>query len=317
MPPLYLSEDDVREVMDMETAIRVMEEAFQQWAHQKAVNRPRVRVHIPGVMLHTMCAGAEYLGLVGFKAYTTVRNQVRFHVVLYDTSGEMRAWIAADALGQLRTGAASGVATEYMARPESKIVGLFGSGKQARTQLQAVCTVRRIERVDVFSPRPEHREQFAEEMSELCGTEVVAVHSPEEAAAEKDILITATTSGTPVFDGSVMDDGTHLNVVGSNFLSKSEVDLTTLRRIDHFVCDSVEQCRQEAGELARAVAEGIQDWSSMHNLADVVAGRQTGRATPQDNTLFKSVGLALEDVALAAEVLQRAAEAGAGQPFPF
>lgn len=317
MPALYLTEDDVRDVMDIETAIDVIETAFRELAAGNAANVPRQRAQAPGVMLHTMSASAEYLGLIGWKAYTTTRTGARFHVAVYDTEGAMLALMESDHLGRLRTGAATGVATEYMARPDSSVVGIFGTGRQARTQLKAVCTVRKIERVDVYSPTAEHCEQFAEEMCAWCDTEVVAVHSPEETAAEKDILITATNSKVPVFDGASMDDGTHLNVIGSNFLAKSEVDLTTLRRIDHFVCDSVEQGRLEAGELAMAVNEGIRGWTSIHNLADVVAGRETGRATPQDNTLFKSVGLAIEDVALAAEILTRARDAGLGKPLPF
>jgi len=317
MPALYLSEDDVRDVMDMESSIEVVEDVFRQLAAEQAVNVPRVRAKADGVMLHNMSAGAEYLGLVGFKAYTTTRRGARFHVMVYNTDGEPLAMIAADFLGQLRTGAASGVATECMARPDANVVGVFGSGKQARTQLKAVCTVRKIERVEVYSPNAVNRERFAEEMSEWCVTDVAAVHSPEEAAAEKDIVITATSAKTPVFDGAALDEGTHLNVVGSNFLSKAEVDLTTLRRTNHFVCDSVEQCRLEAGDLAKGVAEGIRDWASMHDLAEVVSGRETGRATPQDVTLFKSVGLAIEDVAMAAEILRRAKSEGLGQPLPF
>ncbi|MFQ5733411.1 MAG: ornithine cyclodeaminase family protein [Planctomycetaceae bacterium] len=317
MPALYLSEDDVCDVMDMEASVKVVEEAFQHLAAGRAQNVPRTRAGAPGVMLHSMSAGADYVGMVGFKAYTTTKHGARFHVVVYDTDGEMLAVIEADHLGRLRTGAASGVATECMARPDAKAVGIFGTGKQARTQLKAVCTVRNIERVDVYTPNAEHCRHFAEEMSEWCVTRVLPVFAPDEAAAEKDIVITATNSRTPVFDGAVIDEGTHLNVVGSNFLAKAEVDLTTLRRADHIVCDSVEQCRLEAGDLARGVEEGIRDWRSMHDLADVVAGRQTGRATPQDITFFKSVGMAIEDVAMAAEILKRAEASGLGRPLPF
>lgn len=317
MPAIYLTEDDVREVMDMESSIEVVKEAFRQLAAGNAENHPRVRAKIPGAMLHNMSAAAEYLGMVGFKAYTTTKAGARFHVAVYTAEGEPAALISADYLGQLRTGAASGVATEYMARPDAKVVGVLGTGKQARTQLKAVCTVRKIQRVDVYSPNAERCIRFAEEMAAWCDTEVAAVHAPDEAAAEKDVVVTATTSRTPVFDGGALDDGTHLNVVGSNFLNKSEVDLTTLRRTDHFVCDSVEQCKLEAGELAQAVTEGVRDWKSMHDLADVVAGRETGRATEQDVTLFKSVGLAIEDLAMAAEILKRAQTAGLGTPLPF
>ncbi|MBW3538782.1 MAG: ornithine cyclodeaminase family protein [Planctomycetes bacterium] len=315
---LYLTEDDVRELMNMEAAIEVVEEAFRRLASGEAVNVPRARAQAPGIMLHTMSAAAEYLGLVGFKAYTTTAKNSRFHVALYDAgSGEMRALIEADHLGRLRTGATSGVATEYMARPDARVVGLFGSGRQARTQLKAVCTVRRIDRVDVFSPNAERQIAFAEEMSEYCGTQVVPVHSPEEAAAEKDIVICATSSKTPVFDGRALDEGTHLNVIGSNFLLKAEIDETTVRRANHIVCDSIEQCRLEAGDFVEALEEGAVDWPLMHELCDVVSGRQTGRAVPDDITLFKSVGLAIEDVAVGAEILERARREGLGRELPF
>jgi ornithine cyclodeaminase/alanine dehydrogenase-like protein (mu-crystallin family) len=317
MPAIYLTEDDVRELMDMEASIEVVEEAFRQLAEGQGVNLPRVRAKAGGVMLHNMSAGAEYLGLVGFKAYTTTKAGARFHVVVYNTEGELVAMVAADYLGRLRTGAASGVATEFMARPDAKVVGVFGTGRQARTQLKAVCTVRKIEQVEVYSPNPEHQQQFAEEMAEWCVANVVPVHSPEECAAEKDIIITATSSKVPVFDGTAIDEGTHLNVVGSNFLSKSEIDAATVRRADYLVCDSVDQCKLEAGDLARAVDEGIREWSAMHDLADIVTGRETGRATPDDVTLFKSVGLAIEDVAMAAEIVKRAREAGLGVTLPF
>ena len=314
---IFLTEDDVREVIDMETAISVIEEAFGALAEDKADNAPRRRAKAPGIMLHMMSAAAEYLGKVGWKAYTTTTSGARFHVGLYDAeSGELEALIEANYLGQLRTGAASGVATEFMARPESRIVGLLGAGLQARTQLKAVCTVRQIERVEVYSRNAEKCDVFAEEMSEYCRTKVVSVHGPDEAAAEKDIVICATTSKTPLFEGRSLEPGTHLNVIGSNHLGKAEIDVTTVQMADHIVCDSIEACKIEAGDFVQALQEGVTDWRLMHDLADVVAGRQTGRATPEDVTLFKSVGLAIEDVALATTVLERAKAEGLGSRFP-
>ncbi|MCH7988257.1 MAG: ornithine cyclodeaminase family protein, partial [Planctomycetes bacterium] len=248
----------------------------------------------------------------------TTKNNARFHTAVYDSStGAMLALIEADYLGQLRTGAASGVATEYMARPDSKVVGIFGSGKQARAQLKAVCTVRRIEHVAVYSPNAEHREKFADEMGEYCATHVVPVHNPEEAAAEKDIVITASGSKTPVFDGRVLDEGTHLNVIGSNWMHKAEIDSVTVQRADHIVCDSIEACRSEAGDFRGPIQDGITDWRLMRELSDVVTGRQTGRAVPEDVTLFKSVGLAIEDVAMAAKIIDLAQENGLGKDLPF
>ncbi|MGH7202031.1 MAG: ornithine cyclodeaminase family protein, partial [Planctomycetaceae bacterium] len=159
--------------------------------------------------------------------------------------------------------------------------------------------------------------RFADEASEFCGVEVVPVHAPDEAAAEKDIIITATSSHTPVFDGRGVEEGTHLNVIGSNFLGKAEIDLETVRRADIIVCDSKDQCRLEAGDFVEALESGVTDWPLIHELSDIVTDQQTARATPESITLFKSVGLAIEDVAMAAEILKRAKAEGLGRPLPF
>jgi ornithine cyclodeaminase/alanine dehydrogenase-like protein (mu-crystallin family) len=318
MPALYLTESDVRELLDMEIAIDVVEEAFKQLAGGSATNVPRARAHAEGIYLHTMSAVAQYLGCAGWKAYTTTSHGARFHVGLYSTkTAEMTALIEANYLGQLRTGAASAVATECMARPDAKVVGLFGSGRQARTQLKGVCSVRKIELVEVYSRDEERCRQFAELMSEWCNTKVVPSRNPDEVAAEKDIVICATSARTPLFEGRVLDEGTHLNVVGSNFLNKAEVDATTVQRADTIVCDSIEQCRLEAGDFVAALEAGAVEWSNMHELADVVAGRDTGRKTAESITLFKSVGLALEDVALAARLVELAEKEGLGRRLPF
>ncbi|MDB5384357.1 MAG: Ornithine cyclodeaminase [Planctomycetaceae bacterium] len=318
MSALYLNEADVRELLDMELAIDVIEQAFQQWANDRASNVPRQRAKAPGAILHSMCATADYLGLVGWKVYTTTRGGAKFLVgVSRQSDGELLALIEANYLGQLRTGAASGVATSYMARPDSKVVGMFGSGQQARTQLKAVCTVCQIEVVEIYSRNEERRRTFAEEMSEYCNTRVIAVHSPEEAAAEKDIVICASTSRAPLFDGRVLDEGTHINAVGSNFLEKTELDLTTIQRSDIIVCDSIAQCRLEAGDFVAALDSGITDWQLMHELADVVTGRTPGRAAREQITLFKSVGLALEDLALAGKLFELAEKEGFGTRLPF
>ena len=318
MPALYLTEDHVRELLDMPTAIEVVEELFRQSADGRAKNVPRARVSGGKMMLHTMSGVCDYLGIGGWKAYSTTRDKSRFLVGLYDlTNGEPVAFIEADTLGQLRTGATTGVATEFLARPDAKVVGLFGAGWQARAQLKAVCSVRRIERVEVYCRDAARRETFAAEMSEFCATRVVPAHAPDDAAAEKDIVICATTSKTPLFDGRVLDEGTHLNVIGSNFLTKAEVDVATIHRADRIVCDSLEQCRLEAGDFVPAIEAGVTDWSLMHELSDIVSGRQTGRALPENITLFKSVGLAIEDVALGAKLLRLAQDAGLGQRLPF
>ena len=227
------------------------------------------------------------------------------------------ALIEANLLGQMRTGATSGVATKYMARPDAAVVGCFGTGFQARSQLKAVCRVRRIERIDVYSRNDERRRSFAHEMAEYCGVPTLAVHNPEQAAAEKDIVICVTNSKAPLFDGHVLDEGTHLNVVGSNYLTRAEIDVTTIRRADHIVCDSRDACQLEAGDFVPALEDGSLDWSRVHELSDVVVGRETGRAHAEDITVFKSVGLGLEDLAVAVRVFERAKAEDVGRPLPF
>lgn len=318
MPALYLTEADVRHLADMRTALDAVRRAFVALGEGQAENVPRRRAAAPGVMLHNMHAAAGYLGVVGAKVYTTTKAGFQFHVLIYDAAtGSLSAMIEADHLGRLRTGAASGVATELMARPEASTVGLFGAGRQARTQLEAACAVRRLSRVDVFSRNADRCANFAEEMSRQLDVEVVPALRPDLAAMEKDIIITATASKTPVFEGRLIGEGTHLNVVGSNFLQKAEIDVDTVRQADIIVCDSIEACKLEAGDFVDAIEAGVTCYKNMQELADVVTGKATGRATADDITLFKSVGLAIEDVALGYEVLRRAKETGVGEELPF
>jgi alanine dehydrogenase len=317
MTAIYLSEDDVARLLDMPTAIDAVMKAFQHWAHDRANNQPRRRVSAGGAMLHVMSAGDDELGLAGCKVYTTTRQGARFEFHLFSDAGEQLAVISANRLGQMRTGAASAVATEFMARPDAAVVGCFGTGGQARFQLRAICAVRKIRYIQVYSRDAERREWFAREMSRECGVTVEPVHAPDQAAAAKDIVITATASKTPVFDGRALAEGVHLCVIGSNFLSKAEVDTTTVRRADRIVCDSIEACQLEAGDFVPALEEGSFDWARAKELSAVVAGLADGRSTPEEITLFKSVGLALEDLAVASVVYRKAAAAGLGRPLPW
>ncbi|HEV3145543.1 MAG TPA: ornithine cyclodeaminase family protein [Gemmataceae bacterium] len=314
MPVLYLTEDDVRNVLTMEMALEAVEVGLKKVALDEAVNNPRSRCQTDHAMLHIMSAAGKTLGVLGFKAYITHKSGARFHFHLFDgRTGEHLAWMQADYLGQVRTGAASGVATKYMARPDCTRFGIFGSGKQARTQVQAICKVRPISRVHVFSPNEERRRAFAREMSSLYKTEVVPVPRPEEAARNMDIVVTATSSREPILFGDWLGQGTHLNIIGSNFLGKAEVDMQTVRRCKKIVVDSKDQARLEAGDLRPAVEEGVLHWAEVQELGQVVAGRFRGREHPEDITMFKSLGVAIEDVATAATVYAKAKEMGIGR----
>jgi ornithine cyclodeaminase/alanine dehydrogenase-like protein (mu-crystallin family) len=314
MPLLYLTEDDVRQVLTMEMALEAVEIGLKKVAIDEAVNVPRTRCQTDHSILHVLSAAGKTLGFLGFKAYVTNRRGNRFHFHLYDgKTGEHVSWMQADHLGQVRTGAASGVATKHLARPDAATVGIFGSGKQARTQIIAMCKVRSITRIHVFSPNEERRKNFATEMTELCKVDVVPVSTPEEAARNMDIVITATSARDPVLQGDWIGQGTHLNIIGSNFLGKAEVDRATVRKSQRIVVDSKDQARLEAGDLMPAVEEGQVHWADVHELGQIVAGRFVGRENPQQITLFKSLGIGIEDVATAARVYAKAKEAGIGK----
>lgn len=298
---LHITEDDVRRLLTIDAAIDAVEAVFRDLATAKAQNISRHRVKTNDVMLHLLGGAAD--GMVGYKAYTTSKQGARFHVGLFDgVSGQPLALIEADALGQIRTGAASGVATKYLARADAKTVGLFGTGKQAKTQAWAVSRVRKLDRIRVFSRSDENRREFAAEMTPVCGCEIEPVNDPRDAVANCDIIITATASKTPVFEGSWIGTGTHLNVIGSNFLNKAEVDAATIRRSDLIAVDDREQAKLEAGDFVAALSEGSLDWAAVQNLGNIVAGLQPGRMDANQITLFKSLGLGAEDVAVAAVV---------------
>lgn len=318
MPALYLTEADVTRLLDIRTAIDAVEEAFGKLAAGEAANVPRQRAQAPGIVLHSMSAAAPYLGLVGWKCYTTTRHGARFLVGLYDSqSGELVALVEADRLGQLRTGAATAVAAEWMAPPEAAEAGLFGAGHQAETQLAAIATVRPIKEVFVYCRKETQRFAFAERMSARLSIEVTPVDRPQEAAEDLPIVVTATNSHLPVFDGSCLAEGAFVAAVGANWLKRAEIDANVIRRADNIVCDNIEACRHEAGDFTDALEKGVFDWSRAVELADVVAGRAVGRSKPESITLFKSVGLAIEDVALGAKLLAAARQQGVGRELPF
>lgn len=315
---LLLTEDDVRQLLTMEMAIEAVEEGLRQQAREHAHNISRGRCQTERVMLHLMGGSIRNPEMVGYKAYTTSREGARFHVSLFDgMTGAPLALMQGDWLGQMRTGAASGVASKHMARPDSESVGIYGSGKQARTQLLAICKVLPIRRIRAFSPNEARRKEFAAAMSDLCRCEVEPVARPEQAAHDMDIVVTATTSRQPVLHGNWLAEGTHLNVVGSNFLHKAEIDMDTIRRCRNIVVDSKEQARLEAGDLVQALEEVSLRWTEVHELNQVVVGKYPGRHHSEDITLFKSIGIGLEDVAVASRVYAKAKQAGVGREIDF
>lgn len=312
---LLLSEDEVRRLLTMELALEAVEQGLRKMALDEAHLIPRQRVVTDHSMLHVMGSAAKSLGVMGAKVYATSRKgPAQFVVNLFDgKTGALLAILQADYLGQVRTGAASGIATKYMARADAAEVGIFGSGLQARTQIEAICKVRKIRRVSVYSPNEQRRNAFADEMSRRCEVEVVAVSRPEQAAEDKDIIITATTAREPVLLGHWISAGCHINAIGSNFLGKAELEVSVLRKCSDVVVDSKDQCRLEAGDFTQAIEDGALHWSDIRELGQIIVGRYAVRKHAQDITLFKSVGIAIEDIVVASKLYQKALAEGVGR----
>ena len=315
---LMLNEDEVRELLPMNECVDVLDALFKEWSAGDASNMDRYRVPLPRGSMQVMAGMSVANGAAGLKTYVTGAGAPsRMVVLLYDiATAEPIAFIAANALGAIRTGAASGVATRHMARPDARVAAIIGSGSQARTQFEAVAAVRKLDRVLVYSRTPEHRQAFAEQMAEELGLDVRAAASAEEAVAEADVVCTITNSRDPVFDGTRLKPGTHVNAAGSNGWMRREIDDTTIKRADLIVCDAISDAKVECGELIWAAERRIFRWETAVDLRDVVGGRVPGRPSADAITLFESQGLAIEDVAAGMHVYRKAVERGIGREVP-
>jgi len=316
---LLLSEEDVKQILTMPMALAAVEDSFRRLADGSALLHSRQRLHLPGKSyLHYMAAADATSGYMGMKIYTSSGVGLRFLVPLFHVdSGELLALIEADYLGQIRTGAASGVATRLLARPDAARIGIIGTGLQSRTQLEALALVRTITGVHAFSRNPEQRERFAKEMTAQLGLPVVAVATALEAVRGADIVVTSTTSSDPVLDGSWLAPGMHVNAIGANFPQKHELDGAAIRRCDIIVADSREQSKMESGDLIQMYGDDKRRWSSVTELAEIVAGKTPGRSNPEQITLFKSNGIAIEDIVVAGRIYELARERGMGRQVPL
>jgi alanine dehydrogenase len=310
---ILLREADVEKLVTMDMAIETIEQAFRLQGEYKVENAPRRRYRLNKGMLHVMSASFPTLGIAGLKSYSSVSGTNRFHVMLYDADGVPVAIIQADKLGQMRTGAASGVATKCMARQQASRLGVFGTGWQARAQIEAVCAVRSIRSIVAYSRNSDNRLKFCREMTEATGINVNPADTPEEAAKEMDIIITATDSREPVLKGEWLSEGTHINAIGSNFLDRQEIDVETVRKSDCVIVDLREQAMLESGDLARAAEADAFFWEDARELGLVVVGEYPGREASSEITLFESQGIALEDVALAARIYELAVKEEMGE----
>lgn len=297
---LFLTESEVRGLLPMPEAIRLMRLAFEALGKGAAQNQPRRRLILPtGSVLHSM-AGA-YGDYFGTKIYSTnPKHGAYFLFALYDAAtAQPLALMEANYLGQIRTGAASGYATDLLANTEASILGIVGSGFQAHAQWEAIRAVRPIREVRVWSRDPAKRKKFAADHG------AIEAGSVEAAVRGAHIVATATNAKDPVVEDSWIESGVHINAMGSNVATRRELPAELVQRAGLIAVDSLEQARLEAGDLILA--------NSWHNTVELqTLSRQYD---PRRITVFKSIGLGLEDVAVGGYVYEQARQQGLGRPL--
>jgi alanine dehydrogenase len=306
--PLFLSERDVESLLTPGEAVPIVEECFRRLAAGAVENVPRRRLAVDDGAFALMAAADRELGFAGVKSYVTVAGRSAFAVCLYGLErGDLVAVLEADALGQRRTGAASGVAAKHLARSGATTLGVIGCGWQAEAQVDAIRTaVPAIDTVVAYCRTPDRLAAF-------CAAVDARPAESQSEAAEQDVVVTVTTSRDPVLRGEWLSEGAFVAAVGANRPGARELDNVVLERATFVCCDSREQARLESGDLIEPVAGGVLDWLEVHELQDVVAGELRGREAERDIVLFKSNGLAAWDVAVAAAVVTRARERGVGR----
>ena len=313
MPIRILSASDVRAALPMPKAIDAMRHAYSQLSADKVTAPPRQHLSTDKGVTLIMPAYLPERSEFGIKVVSVYDDNPNLDLpritatvlVLDPVTGVPKAFMDGASLTAIRTGAGGGVAADLLARQDAKKVGLFGAGVQARAQLQAVMAVRDIACVNLISRTQASAQQLATEISGWTDApEVNLVSTPQEVVEDADIVICATTSATPLFDGNDLQPGTHITAVGTFVPEKREVDTTTIRRSDRIVVDSREACAEEAGDLIIPNAEIDAE------IGEIVNGDKPGRQSDDEITFFKSVGVAVQD-AVAASVALAAAEAKA------
>jgi alanine dehydrogenase len=304
---LMLSESDVRKLLTMKESVECVERCFEELGSHVGTNSPRTRSVIRPNILHVLHALLPGIGRAGAKVYLSTKQGARFVILLFDTNtSELLSVMSADSIGRFRTGAASGVATKYLSGLRSVRFGLAGTGSQAVTQLTAIHEIAGVEAVSVWSPKRESREAFKQFASRDLGIECVPADTVREAFSGKDVATTITTAREPFVTAADVADISHINVCGSNWAEKRELDSSAVASFGFICVDDLRQSMVEAGDLIQAAQEGAFSWKNAVELASVVHSKKN----PNSKTLFKSNGMGAEDVALASVVYEKAEASG-------
>ena len=313
----YLTETHVKQLLTMPMAVSLVEEALRARAAGRATDVPRVRTRTPQGTLHVLQAASQDLNRIGFKAYYSSSTGTRFHVHLYDLAkGPHEAMVEANYLGIVRTGAASGVATRYLAREDASIVAAIGAGRQAVGQLEAICEVCKVREVRVWSRKRETSLKFIDTLAKRLGVEMRPIDSVAEAVKGADIINVMTKASEPVLRGEWLEPGQHINAAGSNSLIRRELDLKAIERCNYITVDSRGTARSECGDLLPAVEKGIVDWDTLTEIGEVIIGHAPKRTSADQITLYESHGMGIQDLYVAHELIRLSRERGIGTDLP-
>ena len=313
----YLAEKDVEQLLTMKDAVALVEEALKARTEGRAIDVPRVRAQARQGILHILEAVAYDLNRIGYKADYSRPAGTRHHVHLYDlTEGPLDAMIEANLLGIVRTGAASGVATRYLAKEDASIVACIGAGRQAVGQLEAVCEVRKIREVRVWSRQIERAQKFCDQLSDRLKVKMRPIASAAEAVKGAHVINVITKASDPVLLGEWLEPGQHINAAGSNALTRRELDLDAVKRCGYITVDSRGTARNECGDLLPAVEQGLCAWDTLTEIGEVIAGRAPRRTSADQITLYESHGMGIQDLYVAHHLVEMAKERKIGAELP-
>ena len=315
---LFLKDEDVAQCVTMDGMLEAIESMQQHYGNGEAHNMTRRKVIANSGMLSVMGGGLFHLGLLGVKTYTVVKGSYSFQVSLYDANtGELLCYTQANRLGQLRTGASTGVSVKHLANPGDVTVGIIGTGGQAPTQLEAVSKVRNIKDVKAFSRTQDRREAFASKMTETMSLSVSAAASNEDAVRDCDVVLCVAATMDPVVEWAWLKEGSTVIGAGPTTWRAREVDEATIIGAGKIIVDSAEQAAIEAGDLCSAVDKGLIQWSKVHELRHVISGAVTGRDNQGQTVYAKIMGTGVADVAAAKLAYDCAKAKGLGQEMDW
>ena len=316
---LFLNEDNVKELISMPLALEQVERALKDRALGKATDLPRTRVQTTAGIQHVLQAAAPELGYIGFKYYFSPpgkRGATYVHLISMD-SGKLEAVVEAVWLGMTRTGAASGVASKYLANPGASVLAQIGAGFQGMGQLEAVVTALKIREARVYARTRDKLEAWCKKMADKLGIPVIAAGSGAEAIQGAHVVNIMTKSASPVIDGDWLQPGQHVNAAGSNALSRREIDAKTVARAALITVDSRGTARNECGDLIAAVETGRCSWDALTEIGEVMTGRAPGRSRREDITLYESHGMGIQDIYTAVKLVELARARKVGVELPM